>query len=1025
MLDIGRFKFFQVLTMVGVILIGPSLLAQVQLEISRIGDATHLEFSGTTEWKNVVNKGDGGDVVVRVLPLTTDAVGKLKAHKDSLIDSIEVNSDSVDGTTELKFHLKKKTDFFDYITESPSRLVLDFFPQDPEAPRASSNTADTKDTTVKKLSGNGSQVRTQNEDQLLAKDPDLIPATTLPEKKKSRLRKPAGSEFITVEKQKMTNPYPEEDLQAKKEVAHGIFDGGDPHYRRFTMRDYDIRPEAILASHSNYYLPFPMLELESTQLRTLLDHPPEYEILPNQRRENKEARLILKFFDKKRKALLLKTAEEFQKKYPNSEYDEIIRYLVADVHYRMWKTQGVPLDFEEALGQYRYLTEKYPDSPIVPRTLLLIGYAYMDRGDHFAALQAFQRFVRLKPQSKHIDQVKISIAESYRFLHRFDDALALLEEIEKTAKTKMFKQAAALRKGDVLFQKLDFENAIKSYQDAVQRYPKIADRYPNVWYNIAEAEFRLEKFKNSLESYRVFLTKFPDHEHGGYAMTRMGELLDILGASSERPKGAFFESYFRYRSTPGAGIARIRLLVDRMPDMKEKEMKDALAEIKAITNKYSTSPTVEEKEPQEDRQVASVEAKTEGGEEGKKEKSPEEGKESEGQAAEGHATSGHASKVAMEEVEEEIKKRPVLPGIEEFSILLIADGLASRGEFDPSADTLINYYRANPQSRNKEKIIARIVRNYTEGIHQAIARNDFIEALRRYSLQEEGWLKGSDRTDLKYYVGRAYEEAGVAAEAQKIFNEDLEKVTEIRKNKDPREGILFEVIPTEESLQLRLAALALKEKKYLDAEKHISKISDDQHLTELEQIEKVEILADVAEARGQEERAKKYMTELINNWKGSPELTSPLHFRIARLLGDKKKYREASEHIQKIKDAKKNSMAVSDDLYAKALELEGDFYVRRGLKSQAVDSYSELLNAFDGKRPLASIRYRTGQLLFQDGKIKEAEKVWKRLREENDTLWRRMAEEQMNSAKWREEYKRYLDRIPAAADLQKSPTFRQ
>jgi predicted Zn-dependent protease len=176
----------------------------------------------------------------------------------------------------------------------------------------------------------------------------------------------------------------------------------------------------------------------------------------------------------------------------------------------------------------------------------------------------------------------------------------------------------------------------------------------------------------------------------------------------------------------------------------------------------------------------------------------------------------------------------------------------------------------------------------------------------------------------------------------------------------------------------------------------------------------------VAEAHGQADAAKKYLTELIAAWKGDTELTSPLLVRLAKLHAQEKNFKEADAALGKVIAMRNNSGRVPDDVHAKALELRGDLYLTRGKRGEAVSAYRELLTNYEGKRPLASVRYRVGQILYEDGDLKSAENEWAELKNGQAGVWQRLADEQMKSAKWRSEYKKYLERIPAAADLRDS-----
>jgi tetratricopeptide (TPR) repeat protein len=985
--------------------------AKIELEVMRIGDATHFEFSGPVEWKYDLKRdgGKGNRVVMHLRDLKPEALNKLRGISDSLIKTINIIEKGTDDAAEIIFQIADKTDFFDYISDQPARLILDFFPKD------------------------------SDEVALEKRADDRLPEPVevkLPELRKvSSKRGPATDGRIEIKEIKgilPEGPSLAEQISLGKDFDHGIFDGGDPEFKRFSIKDHEVREDSIIASRANFYLPFPMLELGVPQLEALLAVPPTYEIVAGENRENKEARVLLMMFSKKQRALFLKAAAEFLKEHPRSSYDELIRYMVADAHYDIYRASNSTQDFEQAMNQYLALTEQYPDSPMAPRSLLLMGYSYLYRGDSFGALKSFQTFGRLHPNSKQIDRVRISTAEAYLRLNRFDDAYELFDQIEKTGVTTKGREEAAFRKGDVFFRRKDYDSAIREYQAAIKRFPTASSRFANAWYNIAEAEFTQKMFRKSLDAFRGFLQKFPDHEHGGYAMTRMGELLGILGAPLGRVEGALMENYFRYRATPGAGVARMRLLTSRMPTMKEKELLSALQEIAEITTRYANRPISKKElaaQKEKNEAMAKAEQEADGGGARAEHGGAGEAKNSELQEhGNDSAKAVDAFRLVPKENDESTRRKPELPGIEEFSKVLVADGYTARHEYDQATQELVEFYQKNPQSPNIEKIRTRIVRNISEGIRASIDRGDFLDSLRRYSKNAGGWLKGSERIDVPYNVARSYEHAGVYKEAALNYELCLQRLSEVKGAEAMRERQIFENPPSVDAVRLRMAAVASKDGDFAAAESHLRKIAgrskQTEGLADNEQIERAEISAQVAEARGQHEVARKYLGELLKVWKGEVRLTSPLHLRLARLEERNRNFKAADGHLAKIIAwrNKENAM-VSDDDHANALELRGDTFIKRGRRAEAAKTYRDLLSAYESQRPLASVRYRLGQVLFQDGDLKGAEVVWNELKNtaknSTDNLWQRLATEQMQGAKWQNEYKKYLNRIPAATDLKR------
>src|SRR5690606_17511186 len=109
--------------------------------------------------------------------------------------------------------------------------------------------------------------------------------------------------------------------------------------------------------------------------------PVVYEISTKSSDENKQARLLLNLFEKGRLGVYLKTVQWFKEKYPKSEYSEIIDFMTADVHYKMWEDKKQATDYDKAIQSYKEAIQKYPESSLAERTSLKIGFLAMEKGD--------------------------------------------------------------------------------------------------------------------------------------------------------------------------------------------------------------------------------------------------------------------------------------------------------------------------------------------------------------------------------------------------------------------------------------------------------------------------------------------------------------------------------------------------------------------------------------------------------------------------------------------------------------------
>ncbi|MGE0631713.1 MAG: tetratricopeptide repeat protein [Pseudobdellovibrionaceae bacterium] len=904
--------------------------AEVSAKMAQVGDAVHLEFSGLDQWaydlKKVEHKSE--NIMEMLLPNLSAAAKKdLQNWKNEMIKKVEIDPSGTGGQTSVRFFLAdKKVESFDYLTDQPSRLIVDFFrnqsSETPKEPKAEKPVAK-------------QEVKAAEESQLSQKI--AIKKTE---------RKPASD--LLVPQGKVPGGLNEEAEQPtlETEVRSGVFDGGDPNYDRFSIRDYEIKPDAILRSKKNVYLQFPMLKVENPHLQRLLQNPPIYQIIPKESEENREAQLLLTLFEKKRTAVFIKTAELFLEKYPKTDYKEMILFMKADAYYSLWKENQAPEKFELAMVKYREAMQQFPKSPLAPRSMMLMGFSYLDRGDALNSIRVFQRYISDYPESKMKDAAELALADAYVKLNRFQDALSLLEGISLKAQNPIARTEAYYLKGDVHFQAKEFNKAVESYQQAFEKNPKDWKNFPNAFYNTAESMFWLGQYRKSLDAYRDHLKRFPSHPHAGYAMTRLGELLEILGADQSRVMGTYLETYFRYGENTSATVARMRMLSQRMKNMKPKELEAGIASIR------------------------------------------------------------------------EISKKSTLLKMDEFATIMTADGLQKRGENLESIKELERFYQANPTTARFDVIADRIVTNMTEHVRKKVEDGKYLEALRYQSENASGWLKNSKRIDMSYLLGQAFEATGLYEGADVQYSKLLAEIKKIKGTKEDHERRLFEDYPNEDQMNLRLASVNLHENKLSKSYEDFKKIKSTDALTDEEKVERVRIASELMERKGEIEPAKRYLTDLIDQWKGQPEKLISAYARMAEIAAKEKNMGEAEKNWKKVYELGKANPTSTEDLYAKSLKSLGEIAANNGKNDEAANYYNELLTKFEDKRPLHSIRYEVGSIYFKKGELQKAKEIWEPLNSEKTMTWYSLAQEKMKNSEWNKDYKKYIERIPAMENAQ-------
>lgn len=544
----------------------------ISMDLRAVDGNFHLEFSGSSEWDyDLERKDQDGKSIIEM------RVPSLKAGTEKALKSIVANEvvesirlERVPGGTKDILTITLKSNYvesFDYLTEKPSRLVVDLYV----------NTKKKNNSAVAKKS-NSALPAVKTSESSVAGSEKLLSTS----KGKKDLRKPAMDEFTKVEELvKVAETGIGGEINTKVVMNAGIFDGGDPNFERFAVKDHEIKEEAIVRSQENLYTPFPMLLVEGVHFEEIKSKPPIYEIAPTNTEENKMARLILTLLEKKRLAVCLKTINWFFAKYKNSEYEEIIRYALGDLYFKLWEKDKNRLSYETSMQAYREALTKYPQSILAQRTKFFIGYASFFNKDYFGALRIFQGYVGESKPSELRDKAMLAVARSLMRLNQFEEAIKTYQQIEKEGFSEANRVEASYLKGDVYYSNKQFKLASEAYRDAVMKYPQAINLYPNAFYNLAESLFWQKLYKAALESYREFLAKFSAHSHAPYAMTRAGETMEILGADAKKVMGAFLEASFRYGGTEGGIVARMRLLSNRMKHMKARESEKAIAEIKS------------------------------------------------------------------------------------------------------------------------------------------------------------------------------------------------------------------------------------------------------------------------------------------------------------------------------------------------------------------------------------------------------------------------------------------------------------
>lgn len=551
-----------------------SVAGDIKGTVSLEGETFNFELFGQKNWdydlKRVQDK-NLSKVQLFVKSLDQKFIDKISNIENPFVKSITVTQNAIDNRWLIEFVLKDhQIETFDYLTDQPSKLVIDFY-------RGETAILESTDLNKSIKPSNSNKLKSKKNESHI----DLKNKTVKNEaqSKNGITRKPADSDMLVIN----------DPLNIEKSILSraGLYDASDSQFGRFTMKQSDYKEESVIKSRSNYYLKFPVLESEFSFWKKMKENPPAYEILPENGDENKQVRLLKTLFTKKRYLVFIQTAEWFANKYPKSKYEDMILHMTGDAFVELWRSEKIDSLYEQAQNSYREAQEKFPNSVLFERTSLLTGMLAIEKSDFMSAIRKLRAHIDTKKFEDKISKeyAKIGIAYSYSKINKLDEALQYLSEIEKKTQDQVVLAEVAVRKGDFNFVSKKLNEAIIAYDDAAKKFPLVSELYPSAYFNKMEAQFWLEKFYDSHLSALSFSQFFPAHEFAPYALTRVGELLDIMGADQSKSVGAYLETHFRYGDSPKTIMARLHLLSTRMKAMKNEELDQTLVKMDELALK--------------------------------------------------------------------------------------------------------------------------------------------------------------------------------------------------------------------------------------------------------------------------------------------------------------------------------------------------------------------------------------------------------------------------------------------------------
>jgi predicted negative regulator of RcsB-dependent stress response len=267
-------------------------------------------------------------------------------------------------------------------------------------------------------------------------------------------------------------------------------------------------------------------------------------------------RVALQFYDQGKLGLAVRTLDFFDSEHPHSDFRYEMKFLRANALIKL----GFPQKGEVILKQ---LMTDAKDSNVGLHSATYLAGKLMEKNQPLPALETFLWLIQHNSDNKLIWVFHLGAAECLYAMKQTERAAKEYQWVIHHGPDSESKAEAAFRLGDIYLSRFQYEQALASYFQGNQSFQDQSKDFPTFFLNRGETLYQLGQINQAKSIFEEFLQKFPNHNSGWRATFRIGEIVGRNPKSSlndPESRGWFYQTINRYPFSPGATLARLRLL---------------------------------------------------------------------------------------------------------------------------------------------------------------------------------------------------------------------------------------------------------------------------------------------------------------------------------------------------------------------------------------------------------------------------------------------------------------------------------
>ncbi|MBI5521024.1 MAG: tetratricopeptide repeat protein [Desulfarculus sp.] len=258
--------------------------------------------------------------------------------------------------------------------------------------------------------------------------------------------------------------------------------------------------------------------------------------------------------------------QRFLATYPQHELAADATYRLADALFYLRERQIIP-HYAQVMEYYQRALDLYPDSPLAPWALYMMGKASQLFEQPFKALGYFDLAIKDYPQSEILPLALVSRGQAQLADQNYNQALNDFKDVATRFPTHAARKEADWGQAQALFGLGAWGRAGEALKEMHKRHPDLHQQEPELLYYIGESLFQQRDYPQARSYYLWAYNLKPEIRDNDIILARVGDTYKFEG-EFKTAQEVYKQVVSLFPDSDGALVSRIRLAETPAKDEK-------------------------------------------------------------------------------------------------------------------------------------------------------------------------------------------------------------------------------------------------------------------------------------------------------------------------------------------------------------------------------------------------------------------------------------------------------------------------